>query len=323
MFSSNPLIFFKTHERGRERCIRSHLKYMRFMKNGGTMQDFQELISYFIFGYAPKSRAYCTSVCNTLACELKRLNPSYQKPFKLSMITSAYRRAAKLNRYDAQILYLSDGSPIAVEGNKNKEGLRINENPKVLPWNNAKKIHDLAEKTLAEFLIDPNKLYSSEVELMLLIDFLYKTGRRKNEILSLTMNQVRELIENEKTEIKTKTKTTIMCIPSLFTHTLNAFVNHPSRAIYKNFNRLFITRYEKLRLIYIGFYKKITGVRPDRGVLFHAWRNNFSVRASAVDPRLAQNALGHGNKMSTLNYVNKQMLHDTDLQQILLNQLSY
>lgn len=321
MYKSNPLIFLKTHEKGRERCIISHLKYMSFMKHGGSLEDFQNLITFFIFGYIPKTRAYCIAVCNTLVGELKRLNSNYKKPFKMSLITSAYARAVKLNGNDKQILYLSDGSEVKV----NKMNLFVSPhdgNPKILPWNTANKLYEYSVNILTEFLNNKNALYTPEVELSLLIDFLYKTGRRKNEILSLNINQIYELIETEKTEIKTKTKTTIMCIPSLFTHTLNAFVNHPARSIYKNMKLLFITRYEKLRLIYIQLYKKINGTIPPKGILFHAWRNNFSVRANAIHPMLAQNALGHNKRQSTLNYINRQMLNDTDLQQILLNKLT-
>lgn len=32
---------------------------------------------------------------------------------------------------------------------------------------------------------------------------------------------------------------------------------------------------------------------PPKGILFHAWHNNFSVHVNAIHPLLAKNALGY------------------------------
>ncbi|MBT0716608.1 hypothetical protein DOLIC_00083 [Dolichomitus sp. PSUC_FEM 10030005] len=329
------IIFSSVHGLKRQRVLESHAKYLQYIKNGGTIDDFKSLIVYFI--QSGKSRSYCKSVIITLVRLLKNHDSKYERPFPESMIYSAYRSATKISENLQSSEKIFDAY-----GNEYKPATIVNSAETVTQTNNstisrvnhgvtthmempdAERIKKFAVKELRTFLTNrsPTTQYNADIELYLLIILLSNTGMRNGELLGLTLNQVYNWIEHNDISVKCKSGMAHVCIGTLTAQMLRDFISHPARSKFSSSNsRLFVFTYAKLRRRNIALFKRILKREKPSGLLFHVWRSLFTEKAHALSPLVTQHALNHKNANTTGRYVRNQLLHDVSLKKQLLNNI--
>lgn len=326
---NNDIFFKKLCGIKTSRVKKSQMKYLEKMNGKYELEDFKNLITYFI--WHGKSLLYCKSVLITINNHLKNTVPNYKKPFRYYHIFQAYRSANKLSN-----------TPHALYSGSTKidsslyAGLKVNMgHVKHLPTVVIKTIHDtccfnLYTKCTHFFKylqrdFDPNtkEFDTDNIEIFIFLLILMYTGMRCGEVLQLTHRHVNEIVKTKKTQLITKVGPRFVSFGEMAIKLLLSYTNYKkvNGEIFTDDSKCFVTHYNKLRKLFVKFHMfYFNSVKP-KGALFHIFRSHFTYVASQSksNPLITQQLLNH-NSISTTNiYKRNQVLNDVNLRNNVLN----
>lgn len=320
MDMNSSMFDIQFHGKLRERVIKSHLKYLTLLENGGTSEDFEKVIKYFI--ESGKSKMYCFSVLTTIVRFLKKSNPSYEWPIPKNKVFSTYKKYLKLLQNYGTEMYDNQGNKISWDdwrALKNIDFINMGVQ-KNISIDKATEILNKCMNTLNNFwsLKDENDLnkmmnaYTVDVEVARVILYLSKSGFRINELLNLNYKNVQDFLKsNETTIIGKNGLPNTLLIGDFIKQDIERFLELPPfKELLEKNNRLFVFNYQNLRRANTRLFRSLFKVYRPKGCLFHIWRSYFASLSHQKNPLLTQQTLRHAHSKTTMSYVRNQVLND-------------
>lgn len=319
----------KFHCKKRENELKSLTKYMREFRNL-TQEEFINFVCRQYIDSLRKCKRFCSqSIYNRVSAIQSRLDINVLSRRRYNSVLKNLRKL--FNPYsDETDYYTNTGALIAIPS---EEFMRLRQNAKYLidqnrtsapdRWILNTYTDDEIEVVYKYFKLNLENFINSEVtksidiafvELCMLIVFNYNTPRRIAEIMSLTLNQVEQLILHNTLNIKSKDGFSIDCIyisvsladllnrfvlkinPNAFEQNLNK-----DTKIFTSTYKMYYSRMRKVLKTLIG-EERLKNLR-----IFHGFRNYFASRHLSNDnAQQCQRILGHRNVNMTKRYARGQ-----------------
>lgn len=317
---------------------RSHVKYLRFLTENGSEEDFKRLVRHFL--ERGRTRAYCKKVISSLLLVLREQNTSYVRPpFLNDIVNNAFRAAKRFNdseRADAVYDVRGDRIPVPYGAlpppslSSSSSSSSATMSPSV-ERSELLNLYDYALHELTSLAGDDHQSGSrrstteAHFEVCVLVVVCRHTGARPSEIIGLDERRWCELRQSGQTEIHSKTGPSRMCVaPKLLELVYKASERYygaprwPFRHIYepvssssssssaatrqRNIMRTYSRTHRQLDII----FHRITGRPPPGGFGFKAYRQLVAAEAlEQGETERARCLLRHKRLDMTRHYASK------------------
>lgn len=321
---------------------RSHVKYMRFLTENGSEEDFKRLVHYFL--RKGRTRAYCKKVISSLLLVLRERCASYVKPpFLNNIVNNAFRAAKRFNdseRADAVYDVRGDRIPVPY-GSLPPPMSASSSSPPCPPVDRSEllKLYDYALDALKIALPRRRRwqtnnnlgggdrapcgepMTEAHFEVCVLVVVCRHTGARPSEIIGLGERGWSELRRSGRTEIHSKTGLTRLCVaPKLMDLVWTAseryygspqwpfghVVDVPASATSASHQRNILRTYSRTHRQLGRAFRRVTGRRPPEGFGFKAYRQLVAAEAlEAGETERARCLLRHKRLDMTRHYASK------------------
>lgn len=303
---------------------RSHVKYMRFLNENGSEEDFKRLVHYFL--RKGRTRAYCKKVISSLLLVLRERCASYVRPpFLNTIVNNAFRAAKRFNDSEgADAVYDVRGDRIPVPyGSLPPPTLAVAapSRPPCHPVDRSEllSLYDYALDALINIVPRGGPMTEAHFEMCVLVVVCRHTGARPSEIIGLGERRWNELRQSGRTEINSKTGSTRLCIaPKLmdlvwaaseryyrspqwpFRHVDVAGATSATR------QRNILRQYSRTHRQLERAFRRVTGRHSPEGFGFKAYRQLVAAEAlEAGETERARCLLRHKRLDMTRHYASK------------------
>lgn len=316
---------------------RSHVKYMRFLTENGSEEDFKRLVYYFL--RKGRTRAYCKKVISSLLLVLRERCASYVRPpFLNNIVNNAFRAAKRFNDseqadavYDVRgdripVPYASLPPPTLAPSSPSSCCQPVDRSQLLSLYDYALdtlKIAPLRDVPMTDVIAPPPRrgpIMEAHFEVCVLVVVCRHTGARPSEIIGLGERRWSELRRSGRTEIHSKTGSTRLCVaPKLIDLVWAASERYygspqwPFRHVDEVAGVTSATRHRNMLRTYsrthrqLGrAFRRVTGRRPPEGFGFKAYRQLVAAEAlEAGDTERARCLLRHKRLDMTRHYASK------------------
>lgn len=352
MFNIQDLLTKNFHSESSEKIIKSIRKHLTFFDPQKKGQDKKEFLNFFsecaIKGYSLKT---CLLYKTYLSLYFKQKHENYRLPVSNYEVQKIFKTCQKLvneckrskedgrdnvdlfdengKRYSIPVSRIEDQikqrKRTVIDSEKIENIANYAETNMNLIFESVPKLYDYTDNFLTnsmndikEKTITPQEIQKKfsiskrRIELLLLITVLSKTGKRFSEFHRLTMKQLDELLFHNQIEKIGKTGT----IDFFITGEMNTLLTSYKKIMcLPNQKLLFTSSKKELYSEYHSLYYSLFKTVPEKGSVFHQYRNMFALKNSG-NPS-TQFWLNHSNPTMTSYYETKAI--KTDKRQLLKN----